>query len=320
MQALRDYKNVQMRQSYKSMKLISWYFCFSLFIQLWLFPLPAWAGELEKIETAKLFDSATHHAQTGNYQQAVIELTTVINQDQTKSTAYLNRCFAHLQLENYLESLADCTKVIKLAPQTQDAYLHRGLANYRLGRYAQSLIDYDRLITLNPQNFRAYYNRGLAKVGMENYLEAIEDYNHALDNIPPEDGRKIAMVYNDRGLAYFLQGDINQGKADFNHAIALDRRDARSYYNLACICHHQGSFQKAIANFTTTLELDPNQPDAYKIRGLSYQGLGNTDLALADIYQAAKFYRLQGQVADYQTMMQMIEAINQERSQQMAIS
>jgi tetratricopeptide (TPR) repeat protein len=306
------------------MKLISWCFCFSLFIQLWLFPLPVWAGEIEKVENAKLFDLAARHAQTGNYQQAIVEFTTVINtvisKDQTKSSAYLNRCFAYLQLEDYLESLADCSQVIQLQPQTQDAYLHRGLANYRLGRYPQALIDYDRLITLNSQNFRAYYNRGLAKLGMENYLEAIADYNHALDNIPPEDGRKIATVYNDRGLAYFLQGDLNQAKADFNHAIALDRRAARSYYNLACIYHHQDSFQKAIANFTTTLELDPNQPDAYKSRGLSYQKLGNTDLALADLYQAAKIYRLQGQVAAYQTTMQMIEAIDQERSQQMVIS
>ena len=307
----------------KSMKLVSWFYCFSLLIFLlvssWLLPLPAWAVEMtdiETIETTELLKLANRHTQRGNYQQAVKEFTVIVDREPAKTSAYLNRCFAQLQLENYLESLADCSQVIKLNPQAKEAYLaylHRGLTNYRLGRYPQALIDYDQLISLNSQDFRAYYNRGLAKVGMEDYLGAIEDYNQALNNIPPEDATKIAMVYNDRGLAYFHQANIDQAQADFNHAIALDRRDARTYYNLACICHHQGDWQKAIHNFTLALEVQPEQPDAYLSRAMIYQQLGDSTLAIADLYAAAKHFRSQGQVSDYQATMEIIRSIEHQQ-------
>lgn len=315
----------------KSMKLVSWFFCLSLLIPLlissWL--LPAWAADtidMAEMDTTELLKLANRHTQKGNYQQAVKEFTVILDREPTKTivktSAYLSRCFAHMQLENYLESLADCSQVIKLDPQGKDtylAYLHRGLTNYRLGRYPQALIDYDQLISLNSQDFRAYYNRGLAKVGMEDYLGAIEDYNQALNNIPPEETKKIAMVYNDRGLAYFHQANIDQAQADFNHAIALDRRDARTYYNLACVCHHQGDWQKAIHNFTLALDVQPEQPDAYLSRAMIYQQLGDSALAIADLYAAAKHFRSQGQVSDYQATMEIIRSIEHQQLETGAI-
>jgi len=295
------------------MKILNLFIWCSLLFFLLLPPSPAWAAETRSQEMKELFNLATQHIQTSNYQQARQELTTIIDRDQTDTRAYLYRCFAYFQLEDYLESLADCSEVIKLDPQAKEAYLHRGLTNYRLGRYPQSLIDYDRLIVINPQNYRAYYNRGLSKVAMKNYQGAIADYDQALNNIPPEEDTKIALVYNDRGLAYFLQGDSTQAKADFNHGIALNRRDARTYFNLACLYNHEGSFQKAIANFTSSLELDPKQPVAYQSRAILYKTTGNLSLALADLYQAAKSYGDQEQISAYQNTMEMIKAIEQER-------
>jgi tetratricopeptide (TPR) repeat protein len=46
--------------------------------------------------------------------------------------------------------------------------------------------------------------------------------------------------------------------------------------------YFEGKYEKAVAEFTRAIKLDPNYADAYSNRGNAYAAIGQYDLAIAD--------------------------------------
>jgi len=55
---------------------------------------------------------------------------------------------------------------------------------------------------------------------------------------------------------------------------------------------HQNDYDRAVADFTKQIEIDPNYPDAYRSRSAAYAGKPNNDAALADNNKAIELTKL----------------------------
>jgi tetratricopeptide (TPR) repeat protein len=80
------------------------------------------------------------------------------------------------------------------------------------------------------------------------------------------DGR----VYIDRGRAYLKKGDNDRAIADFTQAIQLDPKNADAYVKRGFGYSKKGDNDRAIADFTHAIQLDPKNADAYEGRGNGY--------------------------------------------------
>ena len=92
----------------------------------------------------------------------------------------------------------------------------------------------------------------------------------------------LAAAYNNRGYAYGHKGDYDRAIADFSKAIELDPKDAETYFNRGYAYGHKGDYDRAIADFSKALELDPKAVVAYNSRGAAYEHKGDHDRAIAD--------------------------------------
>ena len=206
----------------------------------------------------------------------------------------------------YDKAITDYTKIIELKPKDASAYNMRGRAWYRIGNYDKAIADYTKAIEFNPMNDAYYSNRGYAWFEKEDYDRAITDYKKAIElnpkNAEYNDTLKRAMskkaeqvaakkekdatVYNKRGIAWYEKKNYDKAIADFTKAIELNPRDDVLYHNRGNAWYRKGNYDKAIANYTKAIELNPKDDDYYNMRGIAWYEKKNYDKAIADFTKA----------------------------------
>jgi tetratricopeptide (TPR) repeat protein len=72
-----------------------------------------------------------------------------------------------------------------------------------------------------------------------------------------------AIARTKQGLAHYKQGEFEKAIADYTKAIELDPAYAVAYNNRGIVYHDQGELDKAIADVTKLIELDPAYARAY---------------------------------------------------------
>ena len=106
------------------------------------------------------------------------------------------------------------------------------------GKYAnpiKSIEELSMVIKQQPNNALIYNNRGTAYYSLGQHQLAIEDYNKAISL-----KQNYADAYNNRGAAYYSLGQDKQAIEDFNKAISLKQNLANAYANRGLIYLKQG--------------------------------------------------------------------------------
>jgi tetratricopeptide (TPR) repeat protein len=141
--------------------------------------------------------------------------------------------------------------------------------------------DLSKAIELDPQDAVTYNNRGSAYYDQGELDQAITDLSKAIE-LDPE----LAIAYKNRGFAYGNKGELDQAIADYSKAIELDPRDVIVYNNRGFAYGNKGELDQAIADYNKAIELDPQYAIAYINRGLAYRDKGELDQAIADLSKA----------------------------------
>jgi tetratricopeptide (TPR) repeat protein len=95
-----------------------------------------------------------------------------------------------------------------------------------------------------------------------------------------------AKFYFNRGIEYHKAGDINRAIADYTQAIALNPQHEYAYNNRGSAYYTKGELDRAIADFTQAIAINPVFDGAYTNRGIVYYDKGELDRAIADSTRA----------------------------------
>ena len=101
-------------------------------------------------------------------------------------------------------------------------------------------------------------------------------------------GDKLVALYKRRGFIYFLK-DYDRAIADFTEVIRLDPKDARAYINRGVSYREKGDAERAIADFSEAIQLDPKEPLSHANRCWARAVVGRElAQALADCDEALR--------------------------------
>ena len=77
------------------------------------------------------------------------------------------------------------------------------------------------------------------------------------------------VAYVARGLAWQKKGDLDRALADYTEAIKINPKDALAYNNRGMLWRERGDSDRAIADFTAAIAIDPlpRSDEAYSRRG-----------------------------------------------------
>ena len=88
--------------------------------------------------------------------------------------------------------------------------------------------------------------------------------------------------FHDRGNRYSRVGSFEAAIADYTSAIEMDSGFAEAYYNRGYSYFELGVYEEAISDFTSAIEIDSNDARYYGQRSLAYLFTDQLDLAQWD--------------------------------------
>ena len=110
-----------------------------------------------------------------------------------------------------------------------------------------------------------------------------------------------AELYVQRGFMYWNyfstnENELDKALADFSKAVEIDPNQASGYRGLAHVHKHMRRFDKSIEAFSKAIEIDPNNASAYIERAIIYQDLGQYNKAMEG-YE--KVMKLESDASDF---------------------
>ena len=185
---------------------------------------------------------------------------------------------AYVVLEKYDLALVNFDQAIQLDPQKIIAYIRRGRIHSQRGNFARALADFDKAIQLEAER-----SAGIEQSKVFSKRE--KDPSSAdiqRDPRPWFENLRPGAAYIDRGRTYIQQEDNDRAIADFTKAIELDPEGASAYNHRGVAYANKLDFDSAIADFDKAIQFDPLLKNAHSNRGLAFSQKGDKARARAD--------------------------------------
>jgi tetratricopeptide (TPR) repeat protein len=244
---------------------------------------------------------------------------------QRLALAYTKRANAHAAKNDLDRAIADYTESIR---HKEDAltYHSRGETYRKMGQLDRAIADFDKSIELNPKATYAFGARARAYQAKNDNDRAAADYHKILEIEPSnttawsiwkslssgicftskdavaavracsavitlapqykEPPEKVAELYFHRGFRFDQGGIADRAIADYTESIRLDPKNPRAYKMRAMLYWKGKQDRLAIADFSAVIELNPRDFDAYRGRGSLFLADAQFDRAIADYTKA----------------------------------
>ncbi|MEZ4888129.1 MAG: tetratricopeptide repeat protein [Chitinophagales bacterium] len=172
------------------------------------------------------------------------------------------------------------TDALQKYPNISFAYTSRGAYYLEKGELDKAISDYDQYITMRPNNTKGYFERGIVYLQKKAYQKAIIDFNEVLKL---QAKNVNALKY--KGIALLESRQYEEAVKNYTRMLALQKENAQkeAYLQRAKAYENLQKFDAAIADYTSILELLPNDVNALLSRGGIYFQQNQFEAALLDM-------------------------------------
>ncbi|KAH0620523.1 hypothetical protein JD844_021065 [Phrynosoma platyrhinos] len=223
------------------------------------------------------------------YKRAVEDLTKSIDLDKTCILAFYNRAISYHLLKDYKNALKDYGIILLLEAKKDivlKVLINRGLLYIELDQYANALEDFTEAMLSKPKDSQLFKVIGQCYHRLQKYEEAVHSFSEVLKLDPFSlDG------YIGRGNSYMEYGHVEgtlRARKDFLKAVHLNPVSIKARLCLGYNLQVLGKFQKAWAQFTAAILIDPKCHIAYDGRAIVCLQMGDTFAAFQDTNAALK--------------------------------
>lgn len=234
-----------------------------------------------------LYDRAIVRTYLGRFAGAIEDASQAIALDANYTEAYTARGRGYAGIGKYAQALADYDHAASLDPTMADIYVERGLIYWNMGDYERSLADANRLIELEPNQSRGYQRRAQTYLKLKQWDNALDDLAHC-DEVDPTDFATPTI----RGGVYYYSGRYAEAARSFKIGQQRRPNDYGNYSFHAVCLMRLGQYNAALVPLTEWVSLANNRDLGLMRRGMLYEMLDETELAIADYESAAKSPRL----------------------------
>lgn len=219
---------------------------------------------------------------------------------------------------NYADAVSDLDEVLRMQPNLTDALDRRAVAYFKLGRYAQALSDLNEELRRMPMCSAALISRAVVYEEMDNWPEAAADMYRAIRAASAAARRGNS---DGAGSAPHTPVNILNHIARHAHLLEEERKYEEAVHVLSVLVRSQpgvaayvrrrgwcydvlGRVDEALADYTTTLSLEPGPAWVFAQRSMIYERKKDFDAAVIDMRKAVG---LQPKRRDYIERLKQLE-------------
>ncbi len=114
--------------------------------------------------------------------------------------------------------------------------------------------------------------------------EGVQLWNDVIKKYP-----EYPTGYNNRGLEYQKLGQMDRAIDDFTKTLEIDPNNFKAYANRAITYGDMGQWDKQVDDCSKSIEINPNNQTTYSNRGLAYENLGDWESAIKDYTIVLKY-------------------------------
>lgn len=240
----------------------------------------------------------------GDWPAAAAEYETFLRAYPDDKAALYHLSTVYLNLGRPTEALATINRLIRFWPSDSQPYIVRAMCYENLQDMDKAAADYTEAIKLEP-GATQYTYRAKFWYGRKEYQKAQADYEISLKKDP-----NVEELYFKLGMAYFRDNQFQKALDTFTSGIdrqVSNKMTAHLLQYRALMHEELSQFETALEDFTQSIKLVNNDPDAYMYRGYLLAKLGHYDQGLQDlslasaldqtcalcyVYQARIYYQL----------------------------
>lgn len=183
--------------------------------------------------------------------------------------AYLRLARMHYDLKDFENANKTLENLSNAVGELPESYFLFGMIKKELSDTSSSIANFQKAVALNNDYYDAYMQLGLLLGAQENKL-GISYLNNA---VRLKENSTEALYA--RGKLYQDLGYYKQAVEDYDRIITINPDYAAAYFNVGWINFRVEKFEPAIEYFNKAVIADETYADAYYMRGLSYQAIGN---------------------------------------------
>lgn len=239
------------------------------------------------------------HMKTGKMELAEKDFSRVIRYDHGRVDGYINRGHARSRMRRFGAAMKDYEKAAELAPNHPRVLYALASLAHMMGDRDRANQLLDNLLEIDAENADAFTLLGKIQSEMRNYKDAENNYRAALVHDPEHVVARVYLaellikqgdydkasplldlsvirqpdhpdLYAARGLARFLNGDVEHAMQDYETAEMLGISDPAFFVNKAVLYRQLGRYQDSFDALDQAEQLDPDYFEARLNRGLLY--------------------------------------------------
>jgi len=200
-------------------------------------------------------------------------------------TANNNLGNTYLSTGKYQQAIVFFRKSIELNPNFKYAYYNLGLSYKQINRPDSSVYYFEKMLQFEPGYVNAIQEIGMSFFQRQLY-DSAEYYFKRVQAVAPDDPNAV----NNVGSVYLNEKKYPQAIEQFKKTISINPNYLSAYSNLGRAYYFSGQYDAAIATFNKEVSLDPKTARDIPFMALTYQKMGNMDMARQYEARAKQIY------------------------------
>jgi len=204
------------------------------------------------------------------YDEALMRLNEVIEEDPGIMEARQVRANIYLQLDRAEEAAEECKEALKIDPEYNAAVFTLALAYKKLKKYDEAIAGFERSIQLDPRDPKPHVNLGEVYLDIRDLDRAIIHFEQAI-SIDPEHS---SLAHNNLGAALLEKKMLDRAEEELLKALELRPRIPDAHHNLGLLYEERGDLKRAMEEYKKEIEIHPGAHPAHFNLALLYGKMG----------------------------------------------
>ncbi|RIB09548.1 hypothetical protein C2G38_2208620 [Gigaspora rosea] len=173
--------------------------------------------------------------------------------------------------KKFIKAIKSCTQAIKNNDRNAIALGIRGISFYKEEIFSNAINDFNKVLDILPNNKLALGWRGKIYSSMEEYEKSLDDFNKAIDlNNEDSNNSELTFHFNklllterksdvfvDRSKIYLLKEHYKEALKDLNGSLDFDPNNASALRVRGEVYRNKCQYEEAFKDFKKSLQIDP---------------------------------------------------------------